>query len=111
MAEWRFVQRGDQACESKEPGMPRVSDSGRHLRRLEGALVSTLAHFGDYQGEAVMGALVVDPDEDVRRRQIPLFLRHRKKRGRPYMELLEHALGERSALVRDAAVRFCLDHP
>lgn len=82
-------------------------DSGRPRRRLEATLVTALAHFGHAEAEAALGALIVDPDEEIRARYLPDLVRLRKARGWEYLGLLEHALGDRSLLVRTTALGLC----
>ena len=48
---------------------------------------------------------MVDPDEEIRARYLPDLVRLRKARGWEYLGLLEHALHDRSPLVRTTALQ------
>lgn len=86
-------------------------DSGRHRRRLEASVAVALAHLGDVEGEAVLEAIMVHPDENVRARLLPVLVRQHRERKRTWLPFIEHGLSDRSFEVRRAALKTAFEFP
>ena len=73
--------------------------------RLATQALNALARLGDPE------ALLLDPDEDVRARQLPVVVGLRRRHGGDPLEVLRQGLSDRRAPVREAALQCALEAP